>query len=123
MERKNDSSISKSTDDFLSGKPEITVSLFNHFITHYKRIGNISVHPAKTMIGIATQRKRIAYVTQCGKNFIHVVFPFREPYYDNFCFQKIGQVGGNQYNHHLRILQPEDINEEVLRFMRLAYAL
>lgn len=91
MAKKNDA-ISKSTADFLSGKSAIPVGLFNHFVSQYQRIGNVTVHPAKTMIGIATPRKRIAYVTQLGKNFVHVVFPFEKAYEDNLCFQKIAQV-------------------------------
>jgi hypothetical protein len=74
------------------------------------------------MIGISNAHKRIAWVTQLGKNFIHVVFPLKQPYEDNLCFQKVGQVPGqSQVNHHLRVLNVEDINEEVLGFMRLAY--
>jgi hypothetical protein len=75
------------------------------------------------MIGIANANKRIAWINQLGKNFIHVVFPFKKPYPDNLCFQKIAQVPGDnsQYNHHFRMLYKEDVNEEVIRFMRLAY--
>jgi hypothetical protein len=80
------------------------------------------VHPAKTMIGIATPRKRICYVTQVGKDFIHVVFPFEVTYPDNLCFQKIAQVPGQQqYNHHFRMHSKEDLNAEVKKFMKLAY--
>ena len=115
----------KTLHDFLKGKSELTVSLFNHFVSEFQRIGKISVHPAKTMIGIATPRKRIAYITQLGKNFIHVVFPFEKPYPDNLCFQKIAQVPGDdkQYNHHFRMLVKEDLNKEVISFMKLAYKL
>src|SRR5689334_17004347 len=112
----------KTLDDFLNGKSEYTVALFNHFIKEYKKIGKVTVEPAKTMIGIASPRKRIAYVTQLGKNFIHVVFPFKKPYADNLCFQKIAQVPGDeQYNHHFRMLSVEDLNTEVKKFMKLAY--
>jgi len=114
----------KMLDDFLRGKSEHTLVLFNHFVKEYQRIGKVTLHPAKTMIGIATSRKRIAYITQLGKNFIHVVFPFEQSYNDNLCFQKIAQVPGDekQFNHHLRILSKGDINEEVKKFMKLAYA-
>ncbi len=112
----------RSLDDFLKGKSEITLSLFHHFVDEFRRIGKVTVHPAKTMIGIATPRKRIVYITQLGKNFIHVVFPFNKPYYDNLCFQKIANVPGDQqYNHHFRMLSKEDVNEEVRMFMKLAY--
>ncbi len=74
------------------------------------------------MIGIATPRKRIAYITQLGKNFIHVVFPFKQPYPDNLCFQKIAQVPGDskQFNHHFRMQFKDDVNKEVMSFMKLS---
>jgi hypothetical protein len=109
--------------NFLKGKSEHTLMLFDKFIDRYQKVGSITLHPAKTMIGIANSQKRITWITQLGKNFIHVVFPFKKSYKDNLCFQKIVQVPGEaiQFNHHLRILNPEDLNEEVARFMKLAY--
>ncbi|MFZ6010333.1 MAG: hypothetical protein ACOYXT_08280 [Bacteroidota bacterium] len=70
----------KSIADFLNGKSEVTRELFDYFIKQCKQLGPVAVHPAKTMIGIATPRKRIAYVTQLGKNFVHIVFPFEKAY-------------------------------------------
>jgi hypothetical protein len=111
-----------SISQFLTGKSPHTLALFHHFINEFENIGGITVEGTKTMIGISNAHKRIAWVTQLGKNFIHVVFPFKQPYEDNLCFQKVGQVPGqNQFNHHLRVLNIEDINEEVLGFMRMAY--
>ena len=110
--------------DLLAGKSELTIDLFNHFVSEFKKAGQVTVHPAKTMIGIATSRKRIAYVTQLGKNFIHIVFPFEKPYPENLCFQKIAPVPGDakQFNHHLRIYARQDVNKEVVKFMKLAIA-
>lgn len=115
----------KSTADFLQGKSEHTLELFNYFVDQYTKLGKVTIHPAKTMIGIATPRKRIAYITQLGKNFIHVVFPFEQPYPDNLCFQKIAQVPGDakQFNHHFRMYAKEDVTKEVVKFMKLAYKL
>jgi hypothetical protein len=108
---------------FLTGKSEHTLMLFNHFVNQFKKVGDITLHPAKTMIGIANGHKRIVWITQLGKNFIHVVFPFKQEYPDNLCFQKIAQVPGDayQFNHHFRMLNPDDVNDEVLDFMRIAY--
>ena len=108
---------------FFEGKSEITLTLFDHFINEFKRVGPVTVHPAKTMIGIANSHKRVAWITAFGKNFIHVVFPFKQPYPDNLCFQKIAPVPGDahQFNHHFRMLQKEDVNEEVIEFIKLAY--
>lgn len=109
---------------FLTGKSETSIALFNHFITEYQKIAPITIHPAKTMIGISNGHKRIAWVTQFGKSFLHVVFPFKQPYNDNLCFQKIAQVpdDNKQFNHHFRMLHPEDINDEVRDFMKIAYS-
>jgi len=114
----------KTLDDFLKGKSEITLELFDHVVTQFKKIGKVTILPAKTMIGIATPRKRIAYITQLGKNFVHVVFPFEKAYPDNLCFQKIAQVPGDkQFNHHFRMYSKEDVNAEVKKFMKLAFEL
>jgi hypothetical protein len=109
--------------DFLTGKSEHTLMLFNHFVSEFKKVGDITLHPAKSMIGIANSHKRVAYITQLGKNFIHVAFPFKEAYPDNLCFQKIAQVPGDsyQFNHHFRMYNKEDINDEVFGFMKRAY--
>jgi len=113
----------KTIEDFLAGKSDHAKSLFHHFVNEYKKIGLVTLHPAKTMIGIANDKKRIAWITQFGKNFIHIVFPFSKAYPDNLCFQKIAEVPGSthQFNHHFRMLYNEDINEEVMRFMKMAY--
>ncbi|HTD98335.1 MAG TPA: hypothetical protein VK668_03580 [Mucilaginibacter sp.] len=113
----------RNLSDFLTGKSEHTLMLFNHFINEFQKVAPVTLHPAKTMIGIANSHKRVVYITQLGKNFIHAVFPFKQPYPDNLCFQKIAQVPGDahQFNHHFRMLQKEDVNEEVIGFMRLAF--
>jgi hypothetical protein len=123
MAKQAASSSEKNLEDFLGKASSHTRELFEHFVARYRMIGDVAVHPAKTMIGIATPRKRIAYVTQLGKNFIHVVFPFEKPYPDNLCFQKIAQVPGDakQFNHHFRMYAKEDVNTEVKKFMKLAW--
>jgi hypothetical protein len=122
-----DKKINKPDDEriksFLNGKSKLTLQLFHHFVSEYEKLGNVTLHPAKTMIGVANAHKRIAWITQLGKNFVHVVFPFQKPYEDNLCFQKIAQVPGDdrQFNHHFRMYATEDINKEVKEFMKLAY--
>ena len=110
-------------ENFLDGKSDHTLQLFQHFVHAYSEIGAITLHPAKTMIGIANSRRRITYVTQLGKDFLHAVFPFKKPYPDNLCFQKIAQVPGDskQFNHHFRMHTKEDVNAEVRKFIELAY--
>lgn len=107
--------------DFLKGKSLLSIELLEHFIDEYKNIGNISIHTTKSMISISN-KTGIAYVIQLGKNFIDIVFPFKQAYQDNLCFIKIKQVpGSNQYNHHFRMFLKEDINEEVIVYMKKAF--
>jgi hypothetical protein len=111
---------------FLSGKSDHTLDLYRHFIAEFESLANgkIKLEATKTMIAVDNGQKRIAWITQLGKNFIHVVFPFREPFHDNLCFRKVAQVpGSNQFNHHFRMLYPEDVNEEVKGYMKMALLL
>ncbi|ASU36243.1 DUF5655 domain-containing protein [Mucilaginibacter xinganensis] len=111
----------KQLTDFLNGKSEHTIALFNHLVGEFQKIGEVRLHPAKSMISFAS-RKRFAYVIQLGKNFIDVVFPFKQTYDDNLCFNKIKPVtGSSDFNHHFRMYLPEDINDEVRMYMQLAY--
>ena len=110
----------KVLEDFLNKKSEHTLSLFWHFISQYQLMGEVTIHPTKSMIALAA-KTRIAYIIRLGKDFVDVVFPFSEPYNDNLCFHKIAQVPGtSQYNHHLRITHKEDVNAEVKKFMKMA---
>jgi hypothetical protein len=125
MLRENDSrSKARSLEDWFDGKPASILALFNHFVREYKRIGKVKVRSAKTMIVITTQRKGIAYAVP-KKSLIDITFPFKQAYPDNLCFHKIAKVplGPPQFNHHLRLETKEDVNEEVKRFMKMAYEL
>lgn len=107
----------------LTNKTAAALALYEAFIQVFEAAGPVKVEGTKTMIGISNERKRIAWVTQVGKNFVHVVFPFKQPYNDNLCFQKIAQVPGDaaQFNHHFRMYAVDDLNEEVRGFIWLAY--
>jgi hypothetical protein len=113
----------KVLDDFLGSKSSHTIDIFWHFVDVFQQIGKVSIHPTKSMIAFAA-KTRIAYVIRLGKNFVDVVFPFERAYHDNLCFRKIAQVPGQQqFNHHLRLMEREDVNAEVRKFMKLAHDL
>jgi hypothetical protein len=110
----------RNLDDFLQGKSAYTVELFDHLVNEYLQMAPIKVYPTKSMIALGL-RTNFAYVTQLGKNFIDVVFPFKEIYADNLCFTKIKTVPStNDHNHYFRMYFKEDINEEVKGYMRKA---
>nr|WP_197718718.1 DUF5655 domain-containing protein [Pedobacter schmidteae] len=111
----------KTVADFLAGKSAHTLMLFDHFMNYFKDKAEVHLNTTKTMISVEHQGGRIMYISQLGKNFIHVVFPFKQLYPDNLCFIKTGQVpGSNQFNHHFRMYFMEDLNDEVKTFINLA---
>ncbi|RZL51024.1 MAG: hypothetical protein EOP00_01350 [Pedobacter sp.] len=107
---------------FLAGKTETSIQLFDHLTSSIEAIGPIKLHATKSMIVIAADTS-FAYIISIGKTFVDVVLPFKELFEDNLCFRKINLVPGtNDYNHHLRIMFTEDINNEVLDYLKKAYA-
>ena len=110
----------RSVEDFLAKKSIHTVSLFHYFVEEYKKLGEFVLHPAKSRIAFAAQI-RFGYVHRLGKDFLDIVLTFSEPHENNLCFYRIGEVpGGKYFQHYLRLYQKEDINDEVISFMKLA---
>jgi hypothetical protein len=111
----------KELADFLNEKSQYTIDLFNHLVNEYQQIGDVRLHPAKSMISFAA-RTRFAYVIRLGKDFVDVVFPFKQAHEDNLCFSKIKPVpGSDDFNHHFRMYFKDDINDEVRMYMKMAY--
>lgn len=112
----------KNVTDFLIGKSDAAIHLFEILMANFQEIGPIKIHATKSMIVISAD-KGFAYVINFGRNFVDVVLPFNERYEDNLCFRKIAQIPGtNDYNHHLRMMYKEDFNEEVIDYLKKAYA-
>jgi hypothetical protein len=108
--------------EFLSRKSAHSIALFTELVLAFEEIGATDFHAAKTMVCFK-RRRNFAYVIQFGKGFIDLLLPFKEPFEDNLCFRKITFPGDGQYNHHVRILAKEDINEEVRYYMKKAFDL
>jgi hypothetical protein len=109
--------------EFLSRKSAYSLELFRELVSAFEEIGATEYYAAKTMVCFK-RRRNFAYVIQFGKGFIDLLLPFKEPFEDNLCFRKISALPGAQdFNHHVRILAKEDINEEVRFYMRKAFDL
>lgn len=111
----------RSVEDFTKGKSDHTSELFNYFIEEYLKIGEIVLHPAKSRIALAADI-RFAYIHRLGKNYVDIVFQFRNSYNDNFCFYKIAQIPeSTTFNHYFRMENKDDLNTEVRDYMKKAY--
>lgn len=112
----------KSVGNFIAGKTETSLALFDKFTAKLQEIGPIKIHATKSMLVISSHLA-FAYVITLGKAFVDVVLPFNEANTDNYCFRKIGQIPGtNTFNHHLRLMYAADLNDEVCYYLRKAYA-
>lgn len=106
--------------DFLKGKSELTIGLYNHFIQELRKFGKFKLHPARSRIAFAADI-RFGYIKTLGKNFVDIALTFKQSYQENLCFYRIGEVpGGKYYQHYLRIYHKEDVNDEVKKYMKLA---
>lgn len=113
----------RTVDSFFVGKSDHVIELFQYFVKEYQKIGGFVLHPAKSRIAFAT-KIRFGYVARVGRDYIDVALTFNEPYRDNLCFYRIGEVpGGKIFQHYIRLKHINDINDEVRKFMRMALQL
>jgi len=110
-------------ENFLKGKSPYATELFYYFVEQYKKIGEFELHPAKTRIAFVADI-RFCSITKLGKDFIEGGFLFDKPYHKNKCFYKIYRIPQTEYYPHLfRLYSKKNIDAELKKFMKLAYAI
>jgi hypothetical protein len=107
-------------DDFLKGKTKPATDLFNYFISEYKKMGELEIHPVKTRVALLA-KMRFCSINKIGADHIDVHLVFTKPYDDNLCFYKIDNLANRFFVHHIKIYNKSDINPEVRKYMKLAY--
>ena len=106
-------------EEFLSGKTEHSVTLFNSFLDEFRSIGDFELHPVKTRVALLTMI-RFASINKIGHNFIDGHLVLVEAV-ENDCFRRVENLGDRFYVHHFRITDVAQI--KLLRpFMKKAYA-
>lgn len=107
-------------DDFLKGKTEKSVDLFNFFLSEYKKIGDFELHPVKTRIALLT-KMRFCSINKIGKDYVDIHLVLTQPHNDYLCFYRIDNFANRFFVHHIKIYSRKDINDKLKRYMRLAY--
>ncbi|HVV56518.1 MAG TPA: DUF5655 domain-containing protein [Mucilaginibacter sp.] len=107
-------------DDFLEGKPEHSVQLFNDFLDEYRKIGPFELHPVKTRIALLT-KMRFCSVNKIGAGHIAIHLVLTTPFEHTLCFYKIDNLANRFFVHHARIYDHEDFTAELKYYMALAY--
>ena len=110
----------KSIADFLKNRSDDVIAMYDHFVRELSALGDVQIRATKTAIAL-TADVRLGDIRRIGKDFIDICLYFDKAYEDNLCFYKIANVpGSTQHNHYFRMFHIEDLNEEVLKFMKMA---
>ena len=105
---------------FLRDKSDKAIDIFNTFIKTYQKIGDLELHPVKTKIALET-KTRFCSINKIGIDFLDGHLVFMETHTDNFCFYKIENLSDKFYLHHFRLYNKSEINDELIKYMKLAY--
>jgi hypothetical protein len=108
-----------SVKDFLRGRTEKAVSLYRAFETLVLGLGTIILAPAKTRVGFQA-RMIFAAVNKltADKLHAHVVLARR---LESPRFTKIETISARNHVHHFTIGGIDELNEDVLTWLREAY--
>jgi hypothetical protein len=111
---------SYTVDDFLAGKPVKSIDLFNFFLSEYRTIGAFELHPVKTRVALLT-KMRFCSVNKIGTNYIDIHLVLTQFFENTLCFYKIDNLANRFFVHHARLYDRSDINDELRKYMKMAY--
>jgi hypothetical protein len=105
--------------DFLKGRSQKAIDLFDNFLEEYRKIGPFILSPAKTRIALMVA-VRFAGISTLGKDHIGGAFWLKKKCQSKK-FYKIEQYTKNDYGHFFRIYETSDIDNEFRKYMKMAY--
>jgi hypothetical protein len=108
-----------SVEDFLVGKSECSITLFNRFREMIESCGPVILAPAKTRVGFQV-RMIFASVNKLNDDglFAHVVLARR---FEHPRFTKVESFSPRNHANNFRIQTLEELDDEVLEWMRESY--
>jgi hypothetical protein len=107
-------------DDFLKGKPQKSIELFNFFLAEYRKIGPFELHPVKTRVALLT-KMRFCSINKVGADYIDIHLVLTQPFENADCFYKIDNLANRFFVSHARLYERNDITDELKKYMAMAY--
>ena len=104
---------------FLQGSSEISLSLYNHFIETYKKIGEFDLNPAKSR-NVPATRLRFAEVNKLGRNYSDGQLVMLNDYSPSALFHRVDKFG-NSFVNNFRLKELKDINAEYTGLMKIIF--
>jgi hypothetical protein len=107
-------------EDFLRDQGPRARQLFAAFVAAALSVGEVSLAPVKTRVGIQARMifASINRLSEAGLD-AHVVFARRV---EHPRFYKVESFSPRNHVHHFRIERPSDVDAEIIKWLREAYA-
>ena len=109
---------SYTVDQHFTGKSPDIASMYEQFVALVKRCGPVTVVPAKTRIGFQVRMIFAALSVRKRSLDCHVVLSRR---LESERFMRIQSLSPRNHVHYFSIKSPEDLDDEVLRWLTEAY--
>ena len=109
---------SYTVEQHLGGKSSDVISLYEQFVALVKRCGPVTIVPAKTRIGFQVRMIFTALSVRQRSLDCHVVLSRR---LESARFMRIQSLSPRNHVHYFSIKSPEDLDDEVLGWLREAY--
>jgi hypothetical protein len=93
--------------------------LFDHFVVMVQSIGPVTIIPQKTRISFQVRVRFVSIYPR--KSHLRIGFWFPERH-NHPRFIKIEQYGKRAYGHDLRLSSLDELDNQLLDWLRLAYA-
>ena len=106
--------------DHFVGKEPVVMKIYEHLLKHVRLCGPVKEDPKKTSIhlnnvtafaGIATRKNSIILTIKSDQNI------------DSPRIHRSEQASARRFHHEIRLTEPSDVNAELIRWLKKAYAL
>jgi len=101
------------------GKPLAVRQLYRLLLDRIRQCGPVTVLAEKTRIAFQVRMSFAAIQVQSSRIIGHLVLARR---YERPCFYRIDSISLQNHAHHFRLEKPQDLDEELCRFIEKAYA-
>lgn len=115
------SCVTMSVREFFASRPKGGVILAKALIKEVRKLGPVKLHPVKTRIALML-KVRFAAIYRFSEESIRGHIWLKERHATNR-FERIEKLGRTDYLYHFVVSRDRPIDDELLRFFAMAYAI